>query len=117
MIEPAPAVAAWYDREAEYVQRAVDLIRVYQFTMPDGIGPYHDHAAPWPRDWWDEFWSRLEHESVVEHRQVFHRSWIERHAPGGYQQSLGEVFGVDHDRHAYIVAGQRELADYQRGDA
>lgn len=116
--DPAhPAMQAWYDqRERELVQREMDLIRVYQYMMPDGIGPYRDYQAPWPNTWWEEFWRSLERK--IKERRVFVRYWKERNQPGGYQTSLTEMFAVDHERHGYIMAGQVDLSAYAgRGGA
>lgn len=109
-----PAMQAWYEeREAEIVQRAIDVIRVYQFKMPDSIGPYRDTAAPWPNTWWEEFWRSLERK--IEERAVFVRYWQECNQEGGYQTSLPEIFSVDHERHGYIMAGQVDLTAYADG--
>lgn len=96
---------AWFDqREDRHVSRAIDMIRVYQYKMPDGIGPLR--GGPWPQDWWTAFWRRLDH--TTEERATFLRTWAERQ-PGGYQKTLTEAFSVDHDRHPYIRRGQQTL--------
>lgn len=109
VIEPAPAEAGWYDREDGYVQSAIEMIRVYQFKMPDGIGPYRDPKAPWPNDWWDAFWESLEREVVVEQRKLFIRRWLERNAPGGRQDTLDAKM---REWHPYVVLGQTDLANF-----
>lgn len=107
-----PARAAWYDREAELVDSAVAMIRVYQYKMPDGIGPLRGYGAPWPQNWWDAFWDRLESEAVLEQREVFCRRWRERHQAGGRQTTLDSVARRDPALCPYIRHGQQELGDF-----
>lgn len=104
----------WYcEREDDIVQKAIDMIRVYQYKMPDGIGPYRHYQAPWPRTWWDVFWTRLE--NVPDRRAVFIRRWLERNQPGGYQTSLSEMFNLDRESHRYFLAGQPPLDTFADG--
>ena len=110
-----PAVQAWYDREDSHVEHAIEMICVYQFKMPDGIGPFR--RGPWPNHWWDEFWRSLEREAVVDQRREFTRRWQERHAPGGRQTRLDEQLGVDPNFSEYILGGQVSLEHFAEGGA
>lgn len=110
--DPDPAWAAWYDqREAGKVERAVGLIRVYQFKMPDGIGPWR--RGPWPRDWWAEFWNSLER--TTEEREEFFRLWDERNLPGGRQAELSGYLEMAPSVCRYKRHGQQKLADFEGG--
>lgn len=105
------AVRDWYERERRHVEREIDLIRVYQFKMPDGIGPLR--GGPWPKTWWEEFWRKMEFHN--EERPVFLRLWRERNAPGGRQQTLDEAFAMSDELNPYVRAGQQRLDSFVDG--
>lgn len=116
MTDLDPAVSAWYDFEAEMIESAISMIRVYQFKMPDGIGPYHHWQAPWPRDWWEAFWERLESDAFVEQRTLFIRRWREKNLPGGRQSELSRYLESDPRWDRYKPHGQQHLVDYEEGE-
>lgn len=108
----APAIAAWYaEREDQLVEREISLIRVYQFKMPDGIGPYR--GGPWPSTWWEEFWRSLER--VSERREEYLRLWRERHQDGGRQTELAGYLEMDPALCPYKRHGQQRLRDFGIG--
>lgn len=102
-------IQAWLDqRLSSKIDREIDLIRVYQFKMPDGIGPLD--GGPWPQTWWDAFWDGLD--LATDERDEFIRNWVERNADGGYQLSFDECFAVDPESHDYFRAGQQTIESY-----
>jgi len=115
-LAPPPAEAAWYDEhEDDFVESAISMIRVYQYKMPDGIGPYYHWEQPWTQDWWTRFWEMLEREAVVKQRRLFINRWKERNQPGGRQRTLDMLDRHDPERCPYIVAGQQDLDAYADG--
>lgn len=111
-----PARAAWYEeRERDLVASEVSLIRVYQYKIPDAVGPYRDYSAPWPNTWWEEFWRSLERH--VEKRRSFERLYRERHQPGGRQADLTGYLEMDPSICPYKPHGQQRLTDFTGGQA